>query len=128
MGRLKGRPLSLTPRSLARDDQATGVIRLVSLGVRGLTRLECGGRWRLAMTKTRRQGLSGGNPPRATAQPTAARLLEAFQGLTLTSIREGRRWRQHLTPLARVQQRMLVLLEFPVAIYARLCLDAHKPP
>src|SRR6266566_1358047 len=128
MGRLKGRPLSLTPMYLERDDHATGLIRLLSIGLRVLTLLEFGVRRRLAMTKTRLQGLYVGNPTRATAQPTAERLLEAFQGLTLTIIREGRRWRHHLTPLSRVQQRILVLLDFPVAIYARLCLDSHKPP
>jgi transposase len=103
MGRLNGRPSSLTPMSLARDDQATGLIRLWSIGWRVLTRLECGVRRRVAMTTTRLQGLSVGNPTRATAQPTAERLLAAFQGLPLTIIREGRRWQHHLTPLARVQ-------------------------
>jgi transposase len=128
MGRLKGRPLSLTPMSLEREDHATGVIRLLSLGLRVLTRLEFGVRRHLAAAKTTLAGLYVGNPQRATAHPTAERLLEAFQGLTLTIIREGRRRRRHLTPLSRVQQRMLALLDFPVAIYTRLCPDSHKPP
>jgi transposase len=128
MGRLKGRPLSLTPMDLERDDHATGLIRLWSIGVRVLTLLEFGVRQRLALGKTRREGLSVGNPKRATAHPTAERLLEAFQGLTLTIIREGRRRRRHLTPLSRVQQRILVLLDFPVAIDTRLCPDSHQPP
>ena len=128
MGRLKGRPLSLTPMYLERDDHATGLIRLLSIGLRVLTLLEFGVRRRLAMAKTRLEGLYVGNPKRATAHPTAERLLEAFQGLTLTIIREGRRRRRHLTPLSRVQQRILALLDFPVAIYTRLCPDSHKPP
>jgi transposase len=128
MGRLNGRPLALTPMSLERDDHATGLIRLWSIGLRVLTLLEFGVRQRWAMGKTRREGLSVGNPKRATAHPTAARLLEAFQGLTLTIIREGRRRRRHLTPLSRVQQRILVRLDFPVAIYTRLCPDSHNPP
>jgi transposase len=37
MRRLKGRPLSLTPMYLARDDHATGLIRLWSIGLRVLT-------------------------------------------------------------------------------------------
>ena len=47
MGRLKGRPLSLTPMYLERDDHATGLIRLLSMGLRVLTRLEFGvaGAW-----------------------------------------------------------------------------------
>ena len=128
MGRLKGRPLSLTPMYLERDDHATGLIRLLSLGLRVLTRLEFGVRRRLATAKTTLAGLYVGNPKRATAHPTAERLLEAFQGLTLTIIREGRRRRRHLTPLSRVQQRILALLNVPVDIYTRLCPDSYKPP
>jgi transposase len=128
MGRLKGRPLSLTPMYLEREDHATGLIRLLSLGLRFLTLLEFGVRRRLATAKTTLAGLYVGNPTRATAHPTAERLLEAFQGLTLAIIREGRRRRYHLTPLSRLQQRILALLDFPVAIYMRLCPDSHKPP
>jgi transposase len=128
MGRLKGRPLSLTPMYLEREDHATGLIRLLSIGLRVLTLLEFGARQRLAMAKTKLEGLYVGNPKRTTPHPTAERLLEAFQGLTLTIIREGRRRRSHLTPLSRVQQRILALLDFPMAIYTRLCPDAHKPP
>ena len=97
------------------------MIRLLSLGLRGLTLLEFGVRRRLATANTTLAGLSVGNPKRATAQPTAERLLEAFQGLTLTVIREGRRRRRHLTPLSRVQQYILALLDFPVTLYTRLC-------
>jgi transposase len=128
MGRLKGRPLSLTPMYLERDDHATGLIRLLSVGLRVLTLLEFVIRRRLAAARTGLAGLYAGNPKRATARPTTERLLERFQGLTLTIIREGRRRRYHLTPLSRVQRRILALLNFPVDIYTRLCPDSHKPP
>ena len=104
------------------------MIRLLSLGLRVLTRLECGVRRRLAMAKTTLDGLSGRNPPRATARPTPERLLETFQGLTLTILREGRRRRYHLTPLSRVHRRILALLDFSVDIYTRLSVDADNPP
>ena len=128
IGRLKGHPLSLTPMYLERDDHATGLIRLLSVGLRVLTRLEFVVRQRLAAARTVLVGLYTGNPKRATARPTTERLLKRFEGLTLTLIREGRRWRYHLTPLSRVHRRILALLDFPVAIYTRLCLDSHKPP
>jgi transposase len=128
MGRLKGRPLSLTPMYLQRDDQATGLIRLWSIGLRVLTRLECRVRQGLTTGTTMLAGWYVGNPKRATSRPTAERLLEAFQGLTLTISREGRRQRRHLTPLSRVQHRILALLGFALDIYTRLCPDAHKPP
>jgi transposase len=128
MGRLQGRPWSLTPMDLERDDQATGLIRLWSIGLRVLTRLECGVRPRVATAKTTRAGWSVGTPTRATARPTAERLLEAFQGLTLTIIRDGRRQRSHLTSLSRVQRRLLTRLNFPVDISMKLCPDSHQPP
>jgi transposase len=127
-GRLKGHPLSLTPMYLERDDHVTGLIRLLSLGLRVLTLLECVVRQRLAAARTVLAGLYVGNPKRATARPTTERLLECFEGLTLTILREGRRWRYHLTPLSRVQRRILTLLNFPVDIYTRRCPDSHQPP
>jgi len=128
MGRLKGHPLSLTPMYLQRDDHATGLIRLLSVGWRVLTRLEFVVRQRLAAARTTLAGLYAGNPQRATARPTTERLLKRVEGLTLTIIREGRLRRYHLTPLSRVQRRILALLNFPVDIYTRLCPDSHKPP
>jgi transposase len=128
IGRLKGHPLSLTPMYLERDDHATGLIRLLSIGLRVLTLLEFVVRQRLAAERTVLAGVYAGNPKRATARPTTERLLNRFEGLTLTIIREGRRWRYHLTPLSRVQRRILTLLTFPVDIYMRLCPDSHQPP
>ncbi len=70
MGRLKGRPLSLTPMYLERDDHATGLIRLLSVGLRVLTRLELAVRQRLAADRPVLAGLYAGNPKRASARPT----------------------------------------------------------
>jgi transposase len=128
IGRLKGRPLSLTPMYVERDDHATGLIRLLSVGLRVLTLLEFVVRQRLAAARTALVGLYAGNPKRATDRPTTERLLKRFEGLTLTIIREGRHWRYHLTPLSRVQRCILALLNFPVDIYTRLCPDSHEPP
>ncbi len=128
MGRLKGRPLSLTPLYLERDDHVTGLIRLLSVGLRVLTLLEFVVRQRLTAERTGLAGLYAGNPKRPTTRPTTERLLKRFQGVTLTIIRAGRRRRSHLTPLSRVQRRILALLNFPVDIYTRLCPDSRKPP
>ena len=127
-GRLKGRPLSLTPMYLERDDHATGLIRLLSIGLRVLTLLEFVVRRRLAQEGTRLTGLYAGNPKRATARPTAERLLEAFKGLTLTLIREPHRHLRHLTPLSDLQQQILSLLDLAPDTYTRLCANSLKPP
>jgi hypothetical protein len=72
--------------------------------------------------------LDAGHSKRATARPTTERLLKHFEGLTLTIIQEGRRWRSHLTPLSRMQRRILVLINFPLDIYTRFCPEAHILP
>lgn len=128
MGRLKGRPLSLTPMYLQRDDRVTGLIRLLAIGLRVLTLLEFVVRRNLAATGAALAGLYAGNPTRATARPTAERLLEAFREITLTVIQEPHRIHRYLTPLSEVQQRILALLDFSTEIYARLCADSAKPP
>ena len=127
-GRLKGKPLSVTPMYLQRDDHATGLIRLLSIGLRVLTLLEFVIRRQLAQQEENLAGLYAGNPKRVTAKPTAERLLEAFQEITLTVIREPNQTRRHLTVLSKLQLRILELLGFPLNIYERLCFDSPKPP
>jgi hypothetical protein len=88
LGRLKGQPLSLSPRYVERDDHATGLIRLLAIELRVLTLLEFVVRRKLTQEGERLAGLYAGNPKRATAHPTTERLLEAFRGITLTIIVE----------------------------------------
>jgi transposase len=127
-GRLKGRPVSLTPMYVQRDDYATGLIRLLTIGLRVLTLLDFVVRRRLAADQAKLAGLYAGNPQRATARPTAERLLETFREITLTIIQEPHQTRWHLTPLSPLQQRLLALLDFPLDIYTRLCTESVKPP
>jgi hypothetical protein len=86
LGRLKGRPLSLTPMYVQRDDHATGLIRLLSIALRVLTLLGFVGRRQLATEGAQLAGLYAGNTKRDTARPTAERLLEAFREITLTIV------------------------------------------
>ena len=127
-GRLKGRPLSLTPMYVQRDDHATGLIRLLSIALRVLTLLEFVGRRQLATAGAKRAGLYAGNPKRATDRPTAERLLEAFQGITLTLIKGPQQTDRHVTALSPLQQRILEVLGFPSALYTRLCTVSNEPP
>ncbi|HZC00289.1 MAG TPA: IS1634 family transposase, partial [Gammaproteobacteria bacterium] len=60
LGRLKGRPLSLTPMYVQRDDHATGLIRLLSIALRVLTLMEFVGRRHLALEQNKMAGLYAG--------------------------------------------------------------------
>jgi transposase len=127
-GRLKGRPLSLTPMYVQRDDHATGLMRLLSIALRVLTLLEFVGRRRLATEGAKLAGLYAGNPQRATDRPTAERLLEAFQDITLTLIKGPHQTDRHVTALSPLQQRILGILGFSSALYTRLCTVSAEPP
>ena len=128
LGRLKGRPLSLTPMYVQRDDHATGLIRLLSIALRVLTLLEFVGRRQLAAEGAQLAGLYMGNPKRETARPTAERLLEAFRDITLTIMAGPQQTAGHLTALSPLQQRILELLGFSSALYTRLCTVSAEPP
>ncbi len=127
MGRLKGRPLSLTPMYLQDDDHVTGLIRLLSIALRVLTLLEYTARRRLAAEHDELAGLYAGNRKRSTARPTAEALLEAFKDITLSVVTLGRQTQRHVTPLSSVQQRILELLGLSPSIYSSLAADSSGP-
>jgi transposase len=127
LGRLKGRPLSLTPMYVQRDDHATGLIRLLSIALRVLTLVEFVVRRQLAAEGATLAGLYAGNAKRETARPTAERLLEAFQEVTLTVVEGGHQVYRHLTALSPLQERILELLGFSSRVYTRLCTVSHEP-
>jgi len=126
--RLKGQPLSLTPMYLEREEHVTGLIRRLSVGLRVLTLLEFVVRRRLAADGGVLAGVYTGQPTRATAQPTAERLLATFQEVTLTILHAGKDTRWHLTLLSPAQQRILALLDFPLDVYTRLGAHCSQPP
>jgi transposase len=111
-----------------RDDHATGLIRFLSIALRVLTLLEFVSRRQLAAEGTELAGLYAGNPRRETARPTAERLLEAFQDITLTIVKGPQQTDRHITTLSTLQQRILEILGFSSALYARLCTVSSEPP
>jgi len=127
LGRLKGRPLSLRPMYVQRDDHATGLIRLLSIALRVLTLLEFVVRRQLKAEGATLAGLYAANTKRETARPTAERLLEAFQEVTLTVVEGVHQVYRYLTALSPLQERILELLGFSSRVYTRLCTVSHEP-
>jgi transposase len=126
-GRLKGKPLSLSPMYLQSDERATGLIHLLSIGLRILTLVEHRVRQRLADLKEKLPGLYAGNPKRATDRPTAEAMFQAFKGIFLSVVTLGDQVLCHVTPLSVVQEKILSLLDFPVDIYTHLISGFPKP-
>jgi transposase len=116
-GRFKGRPLALTPMYLQDDNRATGLIRLLSIGLRTLTLLEHVARQNLKKSGQKIAGVYSGNPKRETATPKAETLLRVFKNIYLTTIQIAGQTHQHITPLNTVQKKILALCEMPVSLY-----------
>ncbi len=127
-GRLKGKPLSLSPMYVQSDQRATGLIRLLSLALRVLTLLEWRCRQRLADQHESLPGLYAGNPKRTTRRPTAEALLKAFQLIHLSVVTLGQQAHRHITPLSELQKRILCLLDVSPTIYDWLEAESPKPP
>lgn len=127
IGRLKGKPLSLTPIYLETDARIIGLVRLLMIGLRVLTLLEFTARKQLQQEEAELAGIYPGNPKRATARPTTEMMLRTFEGLTMTLIKEANRTIVHVTPLSDVQLRILQLFGFSSDIYLPLSPHFSKP-
>ncbi len=126
-GRLKGKPLSLAPMYVQSDLPATGLIRLLSLGLRVLTLLEFRARQRLAESQQSLPGLHAGNPKRRTSRPTAEALLKAFQHIHLSVVTLGQRFHRHITPLSELQKHIFSLWDLSPTLYDQLGATLLEP-
>jgi transposase len=124
LGRLKGRPLSLTPLYLQKEAHIVGLIRLLTVALRVLCLVEFQVRRGLAAAGESLAGLYTGQPRRATDRPTTEALLRAFQEINLVVLPSGPGPPRHVTPLTPLQQRILALLELPADTYSRLCFNS----
>jgi len=112
--RLHGRPISLAPHDVHSPELETGLIRLLSLGLRALASLESiARRWLIeegVLTRSANQ-----DNERSTSRITGERLLDAFRDMTFAP--GFHHAPSGMTPLSPLQQRVLHLLELPSEIY-----------
>jgi transposase len=116
--RLKGGLLAITPLFLKDDNRIRGLLLLLGVALRVLTLTEFVARRSLAATSETLKGLYAGNPNRATNQPTAERLLKAFDDITLYRHESPTQVWYEVTELSPSQRRILQLLGVPESIYA----------
>ena len=125
-GRMKGKPLSLTPLYLQLEEHVVGLIRLLSIAMRVLCLVEYGVRQALAVTGESLTGLYAGQPQRQTKRPTTEALLGAFRELNLALLygEAAKILQRHVTALSPLQERILVLLGLPADTYSKLARDS----
>ena len=106
--RLKSR-VNIAPLYVRRDDQIAGLTYLLTPGIRVLTLMEFVVRKSLKTDKESLQGLHPENRRKKTDKPTAERILKAFDGVTLTIVRNraGNELMRFLTPLSDLQKEIL---------------------
>lgn len=118
--RLKGATLSISPLYVKRDDQVRGLTHLLTIAVRFLNLIEFVVRRKLKQNNELLLGMIGNNPKKGINNPTAERLLKAFDEITLTIVYLPDRVIRHVTPLSALQIRILELLGLPITLYSRL--------
>jgi transposase len=127
-GRLKGKPLSLSPMDVQSDNCATGLIHMLALALRILTLLEGRCRQRVAEQHERLPGLSAGNSTRTTSRPTAEALWQAFQLIHMSVVTLGQHAHRRLPPLSELQQGISGLLDISPIISGRRGAESPQPP
>jgi transposase len=123
---LKDLPLGLSPLFVWKDDQITGLTRLLTLALRLLTLIETQVRRGLAQAQATLTGLYEGAPARSTERPTGKRILQAFARarLTLTQVEMGATTCWHLTPLSALHEQLLRYLHLPLSLYSALAYNS----
>lgn len=122
-GRLKGRSLSLSPLFLHYEHRIVGLICLLTIALRVLVLMQFVVRRNLAHQGATLKGIYPGQPGRHTTRPTTEMMLHTFHGLTLSQVTVNGHTFDHVTPLNDVQQRVLELLELPLAIFSRIAMQ-----
>jgi transposase len=118
--RIKGGLLQVAPIFLRTDRHIRGLLLIVTMVLRLLTLIEFVARRNLAAEGATLSGLYAGAPQKATARPTAERLLAAFAGITLYTVHIGKQLHRQLSQLTALHQRILRYIGLPLSVYTAL--------
>lgn len=118
--RLKGGLLRVAPIFLRTERHIRGLMMIVSMVLRLLTLAEFVTRRNLAAAKAQLSGLYDGLPKKATARPTAERLLKQFEGVTLITTRVGQQVHRQLQDFTPQHREILKYMGLPASVYTAL--------
>jgi transposase len=119
-GRLKGGWLKVAPIFLRTDEHIRGLMFILSIVLRVFTLIEFVVRRELQERQETLTGLYDGAPRKTTDRPTAERLLDAFEGITLLRIRVGQKVQYQLSGFSKLHRHILQLLGLSASLYVGL--------
>ena len=126
--RLKGRPLGLTPLYLQDEVRIEGLVYVLSVALRVLTLLEWQVREGLRKDGSKLEGVYAGQAGRKTVRPSAELLLGVLKTISLSVIEINGQIHTLLSPLTKVQKRLLKLWELPTNLYEKITRGFPKTP
>lgn len=126
--RLKGRSLGLTPLYLQDEGRIQGLVYLLSLALRVLTLVEWVVREQLRQEGAKLRDVYAGQPGRQTARPSAELLLEVMKTISVSVVEVNGQRHALLSPLTKVQKRLLELWDMPANLYEKLTRGFPKSP
>ena len=110
----------MAPIFLRTDEHIRGLMFILTLVLRAFTLFEFVVRRELQEHHETLAGLYDSAPHKTTDRPTAERLLNAFQGITLLRIRVGQHVQYQLSGFSTLHRRILQLLGLSVNLYTVL--------
>jgi transposase len=126
--RLKGRPLGLTPLYFQDEVRIEGLVYLLSVALRVLTLLEWQVREGLKKAGSKLEGVYAGQAGRKTVRPSAELLLGVLKTISLSVIEVNGEIHTLLSPLTKVQKRLLKLWDLPTNLYQKITRGFPKTP
>ena len=126
---LKDQPLGISPLFVQKDDQITGLTRLLLLGNRVMSEIELRVRTALKASQETLAGLYAGLPKKETATPTATKLLLKVVEEKISLIRMETRnaISYHLTNLPPFLEKLMGFLSLNLDVYTSLTEIKNAP-
>jgi transposase len=112
--RFKRGQLPALPIYFQDETRIKGLMFLLTIALRVFTLMEFVVRRQLLHHNESLAGLYDGNPKRHTTKPTAEKLLNAFNGITMYFHRDGS---YEMTQFGKLQQQILTLMGIPQSLY-----------
>ncbi|MGB0881115.1 MAG: IS1634 family transposase [Polaribacter sp.] len=119
---LRNKIVPLLPVYLQKDNRIKGLVNILFLALKICSTIEYKVAKSLKEQNEAIEGLYEGNPRRTTVKPSISRILNAFEGISISLIFINRKFQFALmTELSKKQKKILALMGLSESVYKNLC-------